>query len=507
MKRIFTTLAQLLIITLVIAQSPEKMSYQAVVRDASNNLVTNSGIGMRISILIGSSTGMSVYTETQTTTTNANGLVSIEIGTGTTGDDFSAINWGAYIYFIKTETDPTGGSNYTITGTTQLLSVPYALHAKTAANTFSGNYSDLIGSPINVSDFFNDAGYLVSFTEDDPVFGAHVANGITSTNMTNWNTAYGWGDHSTQGYLASFTETDPVFGAHVANGITSTNTTNWNTAYGWGDHSTQGYLSSFTESDPKVGTNTTNYLSKWDGDALVSSSIFDNGNVGIGTTETSQKLEVNGNILANEFYSGPNSSANYHKYRLNGTVTGYAIGMSSNDHVGFVNAWSNTFTWRDGEGYGWIWRNQNGIGWMSLNSKEGGFYLKGKAHFGDNVGIGTDSPAARLEVADTPPGTNDPVAIRITNLRSSTDLFWELRAYDSGAGGPYGRFSIFGGQSGGSDKLVVTTTGNVGIGTIDPKTKLQVVGLPEYADNAAAVAAGLTIGAFYRTGDFLKVVH
>jgi len=65
------------------------------------------------------------------------------------------------------------------------LSVPYALHAKTAANTFSGNYSDLAGTPVNVSTFTNDAGYLTSITETDPIFGAHAANGITSTNITN----------------------------------------------------------------------------------------------------------------------------------------------------------------------------------------------------------------------------------------------------------------------------------------------------------------------------------
>jgi uncharacterized protein (TIGR02145 family) len=85
---------------------------------------------MQISILQGSGSGTVVYSETQTPATNGNGLVSIEIGGGA---GFSNINWAAGPYFIKTETDPAGGTNYTITGTVQLLSVPYALHAKTAA--------------------------------------------------------------------------------------------------------------------------------------------------------------------------------------------------------------------------------------------------------------------------------------------------------------------------------------------------------------------------------------
>lgn len=121
------------------AQAPEKMSYQAVVRNATNVLVTNQSVGMRISVLQGSVAGTAVYVETQTTTTNINGLVSLEIGGGTvvTGT-FAAINWAVGPYFIKTETDPTGGTTYSITGTSQLLSTPYALYAKTSGSSTPG---------------------------------------------------------------------------------------------------------------------------------------------------------------------------------------------------------------------------------------------------------------------------------------------------------------------------------------------------------------------------------
>ena len=119
----------LLMNTSLWAQSPEKMSYQAVIRDSEDILITNAQVGMQISILQGSTNGTVVYSETQAPTTNTNGLVSIEIGGGT---GFSTIDWASGIYFIKSETDPSGGTNYSITGTSQLLSVPYALHAKTA---------------------------------------------------------------------------------------------------------------------------------------------------------------------------------------------------------------------------------------------------------------------------------------------------------------------------------------------------------------------------------------
>ena len=132
MERKLTLLLVLCFAAALQAQVPEKMSYQAVIRNSSDVLVKNTQIGMRISILQGSATGTQVYTETQTPTTNANGLVSIQFGGGT---GFAAIDWSSGVYFLKTETDISGGTNYTITGTSQLLSVPYALYAKTAGTT------------------------------------------------------------------------------------------------------------------------------------------------------------------------------------------------------------------------------------------------------------------------------------------------------------------------------------------------------------------------------------
>ncbi|GLU52785.1 hypothetical protein [Dyadobacter frigoris] len=116
------------------AQAPEKMSYQAVIRDGAGDLVVSQTVGMKISILRGSVGGTAVYVETHTPGTNANGLVTLSVGTGTvvTGA-FVSIDWTNGPYFIKIETDPAGGTSYTISGTSELLSVPYALHAKTAA--------------------------------------------------------------------------------------------------------------------------------------------------------------------------------------------------------------------------------------------------------------------------------------------------------------------------------------------------------------------------------------
>jgi hypothetical protein len=193
MKRIFTIAAALMMTASVWAQAPEKMSYQAVVRNAGNALVAGQAVGMQISILQTTATGTAVYAETQTPTTNANGLVSLEIGAGTVvSGDFSTIDWANGPYFIKTETDPTGGTTYTITGTSQLMSVPYALHANTADSIAGG----------------------VSITETDPVFGVSIANGITALDTTNWNNHTV--DNDTQ-----LDSTDIANLGYVAGGITT----------------------------------------------------------------------------------------------------------------------------------------------------------------------------------------------------------------------------------------------------------------------------------------------
>jgi hypothetical protein len=135
MKSVVLSFITMLMCIISIAQAPQKMSYQVVIRNTGSALVKNQAVGIQISILQGSATGTPVYVETHTPTTNANGLATIEIGAGSivTGT-FAGIDWSAGPYFIKTETDPNGGTIYTITGTSQLLSVPYALYAKTAAS-------------------------------------------------------------------------------------------------------------------------------------------------------------------------------------------------------------------------------------------------------------------------------------------------------------------------------------------------------------------------------------
>ena len=294
------------------AQSPQKMSYQAVIRNANSELVTSSEIGMRISILQGSADGTAVYTETLTSTTNANGLVSIEFG----GAGFDAIDWTNGPFYIKTETDPSGGTSYSIVGVSQLLSVPFALHAKTA-EVFTGTIDEV-----------------------DPIFGSSPAAGIENDDISSWNAAYGWGDHSGEGYLIEevdpvfaawdkstgiqitesqitdlqgylLNESDPDFNTSVASGIASEDVASWNEAYGWGDHSEENYLT--TEVDP--------LFSAWD------------KSIGIQITE-SQITDLQDYLLTE---SDPDFNASV------------ASGIASED----VTSWNEAYGWGDhsAEGY------------------------------------------------------------------------------------------------------------------------------------------------------------
>lgn len=141
MKKALYLILFLCSITSAMAQVPGKMTYQAVLRYSNNGLVANKSIVMKVSILQGSANGTSVYSETHNTSTNPNGLVTIEIGGGVNQSGaLLSVDWANGPFFLKTETDPQGGNNFTITSTSQLLSVPYAFYAGKSGNGMpSGN--------------------------------------------------------------------------------------------------------------------------------------------------------------------------------------------------------------------------------------------------------------------------------------------------------------------------------------------------------------------------------
>ena len=162
-KFFLSLLALLTITTFTFSQAPEGFKYQAVVRDANTTILANQTVGMQLTIQQGSIGGTAVYTETFAATTNAYGLVNLEIGTGTSTDDFTTIDWANGPYFIETAVDLAGGTSYSIMGTSQLMSVPYALHANTAENVINDQVDDADANPNNeIQDFLLENSFYYS---------------------------------------------------------------------------------------------------------------------------------------------------------------------------------------------------------------------------------------------------------------------------------------------------------------------------------------------------------
>ncbi len=151
-RKITTLFLCFLISTVTISQPPQAFKYQAVVRDAAGDIISNQTVDIRISIRDGAPGGTIVYQETFTETTNQFGLVNLEIGNGTpvTGT-FSGIDWGSNSKFLETEIDPDGGNNYISLGTSELLSVPYALYSERSSEGVWSSYG---------SNLYYDSGFV-----------------------------------------------------------------------------------------------------------------------------------------------------------------------------------------------------------------------------------------------------------------------------------------------------------------------------------------------------------
>lgn len=161
-----------------LSAQPQTISYQAVARNEQGHPLVNKNVSFRFSLLQGSASGAAVYVETHAITTNDFGLANLGIGAGTvSAGNFSTIDWGAAGYWLKVELDPEGGTTYSEMGTSQLLSVPYALYAKTAG---------VDGSETKIN-----AGTNVTVTGSGTVASPYVISASEPTYTVGENTALG----------------------------------------------------------------------------------------------------------------------------------------------------------------------------------------------------------------------------------------------------------------------------------------------------------------------------
>ncbi|HNV82611.1 MAG TPA: hypothetical protein PKH45_12265, partial [Tenuifilaceae bacterium] len=175
----------------VTGQNPSGFNYQAVIRSSNGEIIQNQSVGIRISILKGGINGDAVYVETFSTATNNLGIVNLVIGTGNPKEGkLSDVEWSSDSHFIKVEIDIQGGSNYTEMGTSQLLSVPYAMHAKSASQ-FKGEPNGDPDAPlfeiknskgeIVFAVYENGVKIFIDEDEDGKTVGGFAVSGRTTT--------------------------------------------------------------------------------------------------------------------------------------------------------------------------------------------------------------------------------------------------------------------------------------------------------------------------------------
>ncbi len=141
MKTLYSILLLMLISSLAYSQAPEAFNYQAVIRNGSGDILANSQVAVQLSLLQDSEAGTAVYVERFNPTTNNFGLIALKLGMGNVqSGTFNTIDWGSHSYYIKIEVDPNNGTDFTSMGTSQLLSVPYALYSASVSPTDVSNH-------------------------------------------------------------------------------------------------------------------------------------------------------------------------------------------------------------------------------------------------------------------------------------------------------------------------------------------------------------------------------
>ncbi len=203
MKKFVLFFGCFLLAAMINAQAPQGFKYQTVARNNAGEILASQNISFRMTILQGSLPGIVVYAETHAATTNPTGLATLEIGRGTAvSGGFAAINWGTTPIFLKTEIDPAGGSAFVEMGTSELLSVPFSLYAKTAGNGFTHFVGELYGGGVVFHVYKdengNEHGLIASITD----LSTSAPWGLYGINVTNCESTWK-GSANTNSILAA----------------------------------------------------------------------------------------------------------------------------------------------------------------------------------------------------------------------------------------------------------------------------------------------------------------
>lgn len=464
MKHILTTFFLAALSFATFAQSPEMFNYQGVARDNGGNVLANQAIGLRLSILSGSISGTVEYVETHAVTTNNFGLFNVSIGGGTPmSGSFAGIGWGSNSHFAKVEMDPTGGTSYLNLGTSQLLSVPYALYA---ASSGSGGATGATGAdgadgatgPTGATGADGNTGPtgatgpLVSGTSGQTL-RHDGANWLANSNLYNDGTNVGIGTTSPSEKFE--VNGDIAFTGNDRSLVANSGAMNLSSSTG---------IDFILDNDDNSTNSSLRVKRNSDGSEILM-TLDELGRLGLGTTSPGTLLDVentenqNGVTITHNsmstvspssalvFDTQQNDAGNtysvYNRVESKGANTGNLLGsynfMVGDNTLGTSGSVTGTRTTFGssvvGSGktlYG-FYANFSG----TPGANEYSFYAaNGNAYFGDNVGIGTTAPASLFEVNGTlSVGENNANSTFYGNLSGSSNA---LNACGNTTGSPGG---------------------------------------------------------------------
>ncbi|MES2591964.1 MAG: collagen-like protein [Bacteroidota bacterium] len=549
MKKITLFLIINLSFIVCFAQAPHGFNYQAVARTLSGAVLTSQPVGLQISLRQNTANGTIVYTETHSVVSNNIGLLNLVVGSGTviTGS-FSAINWSTGIYFIEISMDVTGGTNYMIMGTQQLMSVPYALYAESSGTSGLPGVTGSVGATgpagvIGSTGATGDAG-IAGFTG---AAGANGNDGVTGST----GAAGDKGETGATGAIGAtgLNGSDGITGGTGATGemgVTGATGTNGNTG-ATGEKGDTGSTGTIGVTGSTGNTGAT-------GDKGDTGSTGTTGIIGsTGSTGNTGQVGTTG-AVGNTGSTGSTGAT--------GTIgdtgaTGATGALGEIGATGTTGAGTTGSTGDKGEtgstGAVGATGAANITGTANYLVKFSGTTSGGNSIIYDDgtnisittgkVGIGTTAPLAKLQMGDKVVDDNgylyDGNSLLIVHQSPTASLTLNdpktvlMLARQGTPGESYGAAATFNisrfEDSGVASRtrldislahttfnannnpvITLLSSGNVGINTISPTSKLQVVGLLVFPNNAAAIAGGLTVGAFYRTGgdpDVVCVVH